>query len=776
MFPIRHAMQKTCYPPLRPFSNYSPFPTLLPRLLCTTTEQKPRPVRKEVPSESSIVCDLRRGDYERGVRRFCKRPRSLRSNELHETLILAVAQVPDAVVAEAILRAMPRPTLMAVASVVNALCRECNVPAAVDVLERSHQWDLPLDSRILAAVTRAAQRAPKAERDTELARLSEMARSRRLSKSSATPMYTATAAEFFVEGGGDGEAWLKAMREGGFLKRETQSRRSLKKVMNAEASLRAARGDVRQVMDLWRKIQGNPQLRGEVGVLAAAVSALVSSGWYGRSTALDLLMTWVHEHLYDSATGLGKTFYTENASAMALLITSASKVLAAAARPAPQMALSAVDALWRMDLPGFSRSLPIAGSYFKVLQHAALSLEETRDRIENVKEHHIQLDEQGFSMALGAILRCNERVMDKLEAGKAWVARMRQAGIPLTVQTYNLFAGQMRYCNDPEMVGSLLSDMTTAGVVPTPVTYGLVFSACVIPGEYTSPSRKSALSVSMWKSVLEAMNDHMAASGVVHTANSRLSLARAYAHLGLVGPAMEQFENFLLQRGDGDGRSVSSRREVEDAYFQMMFNFAHCREASNDGPEMVMTLFERMKQEGVEVPRHAIDCVLVSCVRKGDSERALQYAVDAITEDSHHKLSLSGLKHLLMAHLEMCNPEYWEHTRSFVLNSSDLLSAPQLAHVVEKTVVAFARRKFMDVCEDLMQMANVEMRDLEYVVHGREFTRFRGGKSQEMQVESDDAASPGRLSRKDILEGAQSNNSNRKHLSRVGEGSILPLM
>ncbi|CDF32969.1 unnamed protein product [Chondrus crispus] len=441
------------------------------------------------------------------------------------------------------------------------------------------------------------------------------------------------------------------------------------------------------------------------------------------------------------------------------------------------MALSAFDALWRMELPGFSTSLPIAGSYFKVLQHAGLSLSETRDRIDSLKEHHIQLDEQGFSMALGAILRCDERVLDKLAAGKEWVQKMRQAGIPLTVQTYNLFAGQLRYCNDPEMVSSLLSDMTTAGVVPTPVTYGLVFSACVIPGAYTSPSRRRALSVTMWESVLQAMSEHMAVSGVVHTANSRLSLARAYAHLGLTGPAMEEFEIFLSQRGDGDFKSAASQREVEDAYFQMMFNFAHCREGSSDGPEMVMTLYERMKEERVAVPRHAIDCVLVGCVRKGEGERALEYARDAVAADPHLRLTVSGLKHLLMAHVEVCDAMYWERTRKLVLNSSEILGMPQLAHIVEKVVISFARRQSMDVCKDIMLMANIEMKDLEYVVRGREFTRFRDRGSQQVE-----GAKRGELSessqKKDTLEagGEDACHNQERQSGGFGDGSVLPLL
>lgn len=747
----------------------------LPRLLCSPPEPG-----SLLPSEASIVSDLRRGDFERGIRRFCKRPRANRSNELHETVILACAQVPDAAAAEAVLRAMPKPTLSAVHNVVTALCREQNVPAAIDILEMMPEWGIPVDSRVVAGVTRAAQRNALGVREQDLEKLDLLVSGagRRRTGRSVSSLQTASAADFFVEDGGDGAAWLAALSGRDCGRQEPQSRRSLKKIMNAEAALRAARGDGRHVNELWAKIQKNGRLKGELGVLAAAVSALVSSGWHGGANALNVLMTWVHEHLYDSDTGRGRREYTENASAMALLVTSASKAIAAAARPAPQLALSAFDALWKMDLPRFSSSLPLAGAYFKVLQHAELSLDETNQRIGLIRQHHIQLDEQGFSMALGAILRCDERVVGKLAAGKLWVDTMRQAGIPLTVQTYNLFAGQLRYCNDPEMVGTLLSDMTNAGVVPTPVTYGLVFSSCVIPGDYSSPSRKNALPVPVWESVLEAMKEHMKVSRVDHTSNSRLSLARAYAHLGLTSQALNEFDLFLDHREHSSMDSVVSRRELENAYSQMIFNFAHCRECSADGPEAALLLYDRMRGVGFPASGHTLDSALVACIRTGQGERALDYAISSVGENASLKLNRCGLKHLLMGHIEVCDRDYWRQTRGLVLNALDAMALPELAPTVQKLVIGFARKQYREVCDDMMTLAGIEISDLDYIVDGREFLRFRSKTWQERSRVKDDRVFVEESRRSDAVEvGSNSPRCSKgKRKSLLNEGSVLPLM
>lgn len=706
MMQLRQALQRAAAP-----LQYRISPPLAPtRLLSHRTSS---------PSEAEIVCDLRRGDFARGILRFCKRPRASRSNALHETVILACAQVPDAAAAEAVLRAMPRPTPSAVRHVISALCRERNVPAAVDVLAMMPQWGLPLERGVVAAVMRAAQHGA----EDELGRLQRIVKEVGVVRRSG--LGGVSAAEFFQEDGGDGEEWLRRVARGGSSRQSSHGSAGLKEIMGAESALRSARGSVDLVNELWGGVRANRKLCNEVGVLAAAVSAYVSSGCEGGERALNVLMTWVREHLYDEKTGCGKAVHTENAASMALLVTTATKAIAAAARAAPGLALSAFDVLWNMNLPRFSTSLPLTGAYFKVLQHADLSLGETLERIDAVREHHIQLDEQGFSMALGAILRCEARVVDKLAEGREWTKVMRSAGIPLTVHTFNLFAGQLRYCNDPQMVGSLLADMTTEGVVPTPVTYGLVFSACVIPGEYTSGARKKAVPVSVWERVLEAMEEHRSASGVDHTANSRLSLARAYAHLGRTSKALTEFDAYVPLSQARPAHTTITRRELEDAYRQMIHNFAHCRECSSDGPAASLKLHEQMKTEGFPLTGDVLDSLIVACARTGKGQEAVDYAISGCTENPKLQLSPTGLKHLLIGLAEVCDPNAWRKTRDLFANNIETLVSSQLLPVLHKLVISFARNQHREVCDDIMSLTGLEIADLDYVVQGREFLRIR---------------------------------------------------
>lgn len=670
--------------------------------------------------------DFRQGNFERAIKRFCKRPAHHRSNALYETLILACAQVPDAVAAQAVLQAMPTPTAPAVHQVITALCRERNVPAALDIMAKLPDWRIQLDERMVAIVTRAAVCNSAGNRGAEMKRLKALATHQPVARSTFRPL---SAADLFVEDGGDCQQWLDDLGAQRSVPRETQVTRNLRKVISAEAALRAARGDTARVASLWKSMQQNEALSAEVGVMAAAVSAMVAAGDNGAVAALNLLMTWVRRHLYDDKCGKGRSSYTENPSAMALLITSVTTTLAATARNTPRLALSAFDALWEMDLPKFRASLPLAGAYFKVLQHVQLSLEETRLRIDTVRDHHIQLDEQGFSMALGAILRCDERVVNKLAAGSAWADLMKSAGIPLTVHTYNLFAGQLRYCNDPEMVSSLLSDMTSDGVVPTAVTYGLVFSACVIPGDYSSGSRRNALSVSIWKRVLAAMEEHMRACGIEHTPNSRLSLARAYAHLGLTKKATEEFEAFVKQINALGVYDPVSRGELEDAYSQMIFNLAHCRECSSDGPDAALIFAQRMKNAGFPVSDQVLNSVIVACVRMGRGKDAVNFVAASLDHNSSLMLDASGLKHLLMAHAEVCDPSGWFRTRPLVLKALNEFAAGT-SQLLEKLVISFARNQHRDVCGDLMSIADFEVSNLDYVIRGQEFLRFRSRSSR----------------------------------------------
>lgn len=683
-------------------------------------------------SEADIVRDFRQGNFERGVRRFCKRPRAQRSNALHETVVLACAQVPDAAAAEAVLHAMPKPTMSAVANVVNAQCREQNVHAAIDTLERLPDWGLPMEHRIVAGVERAARiRAGAATRSGEendaLQRLGiltdrfAVVRSRSRSRSTAP-----SAAELFAEDGGDCDAWLDGCRGASHPKRGGVSAPApyFRRSLEYESSLRAASGDVGEVERLWAHACNDAQLSTEIGIMVAAVSAFISSGWTGSTLALDALMSWVTTKLLDQSTGRGRSVYVDSPTYMALLVTSTTKALAAAARSSPQLALSAFDALWSMQLPGFSSSLPLSGAYFKVLQHAELPLDETRARIDALRERHIQLDEQSFSMALGAILRCDAFVADKLVAGKAWLDVMRSAGMPLTVHTYNLFAGQLRYCNDPDMVTALLRDMSNTGVTPTAVTYGLIFGACVIPGDYASQRRKNSLPVPVWIRVLQAMEEHMVAGNVAHTANSRLSLARAYAHLGCVDEAEKHFGAYesTVRSTDHSGNP----RYLQSAYNQMIFNFAHCRDHRQEAPHAAFAVYEHMKAAAIRPSNGTLEALLVSSTRLGDAGAAVAIAADMSRKHSHVRLHGKSIEYMLLALAQVCTVEAWESCVELLRRSSEGLSDARAQRSIQSLVLAYARQQQRGVCDDIIALTGGNIPDLDMVLAGREFSRFRG--------------------------------------------------
>lgn len=678
---------------------------------------------KRVPPENDIIRAFRRADYETAVTLFSRRPPSMRSNALHEAAILACAQVPDAVAAQAVLAAMVRPTHPAVASVVTALCRERDVSAAVAVLERVTETGLSVDHRLLTAVARALERSPAPHLAPRLRRLHDHA------GRAEGPL---SAAGFFVEEGHSLPEW-QALRS-----RLPQP--DVTRLVEAECRLHAARRNVRHVEAVWHSIQEDRVLASHVGVLSAAVNAFVASGRSSAAYSINTLMTWVRDHLYDSTSGKGKEQYTSNPSAMALLVTATTKAIAAAAPTDASLALSAYDILNAMQLPAFDASVPLTGAYFKVLQHANLPLSETRERIEGAWQQHVQLDEQAFSMALGAILRCDARVQDKLNEGRTWIAVMKSAGIPLTVRTYNLFAGQLRYCNDPQLVMSLLSDMRDSGVNPTAVTYGLIFSACVLQGDYSSTARKRAMPVALWSDVLYAMESHMTAADVVHTSYSLLSLARAYAHLGLTNRAFDEFDTYAetLARSIRDEGTLQSR--LTNAYAQMIFNFAHCRECSLDGPDAAAQLFKRMQSAGLGPTRNILDSLLIASVRTGRAHDSIEFVKLFIDEGYDLRIGLSGLKHLLKAQMELQSPVHWEATHRLIVENQHLLPMPELKSTVEELVIRFARCGRRDICNEIMGKARVNVSGLDYVFEGREFSRFRT-RSRQLDLSEDDSES-----------------------------------
>lgn len=674
-----------------------------------------------VPSEHDIIRAFRTADFHTAIRLFARRPASQRSDALHEAAILACAQVPDAAAAQAVLKAMPHPTLPAVASVVTALCRERDVQAAVDVLARVGATGLPVDDRLVATVSRAAERVGLS--DVVVPRLRRLSSGAPRPGASARPL---SAVGFFVEYGMPVPRWPRPPAR--------RRQLDLRALLAAERDLRAARGDLEQASVIWSGILENASLRTEVGVLSAAVDAFLSCGRAGATHAVNAVMTWVKDELHsdndddddENREHRAVSAHVANPSSMALLVTAVCKTLAIAAPTEPYLSLSAYDALARMRLPGFVGSLPLTGAYFKVLQHAGLSLGETRERIETAREDHIQLDEQAFSMGLGAILRCDARVIDKLEEARKWIAIMHDAAIPLTVHTFNLFAGQLRYCNDPTLITSLLDDMTQADVVPTTVTYGLIFSACVIAGDYDSSSRKSALPVESWVQVLQAMEEHMHSCGVLHTSYSLLSLARAYAHLGEVTRAMKEFKAFLIFYGGADqANPTKSDEQLQAAFTQMIYNFAHSRKCSTEGLETALVLHDDMKQLGFPTTGGILDSLLVACVRMGRADLVVQLANEHSTRSNDHRIGISGLRHLFQALTELRDPDCWESTRYIIEANKDLIGLPKLRASVEDVVLSYARSQRRDICEDIMALSGVRVADLDIVMEGRPFMRFR---------------------------------------------------
>lgn len=660
-----------------------------------------------VPSEHDIISAFRHGNYQSGVTMFARRPAHLRSNTLCEAAILACAQIPDAPAAHALLKSMKEPTYPAIASVVNALCRESELDAAASMLESAVGSGLVTDRRLSVSISRAADRSNRPDVADRMTRLPFWA-----SKASGK---LSSSSSFAVNESGPNLQNLKRTR---FISAD------ICRVASAERRLHAAVPRISNVDAVWESICNDCTLRTEVGVIAAAVASYVTCGGDGPVRALNTLMTWVQRHIYDSSTQRARSSYTSSPSAMALLITATTKALSTSARSHPALALSAYDTLIAMHLPSFETSLPLTGAYLKVLQHSNLSLSDTCLRIHQAWRHHIQFDEQAFSIALGAILRCDARVSDKLEHAREWVGIMHSAGIPLTAHTYNLFAGQLRYCNDPQIVTTLLSDMKKACVKPTAVTYGLIFSSCVMHGDYRSRVWKNALPVSDWVQLLQGMEAHMTSASVSHTSYSLLSLARSYAHLGQARRAMTEFNAFIgISKNDSDQPTRLSR--LHNAFHQMMYNLAHCRDCSAGGPDAVVDLFEKMVEMELTPSGNVLDALLVACVRTGRALEAVQYARYFSEKGYHAKISVSGMDHLLKAHMKLHNSSYWEDTSCIVDQNKPIMSHNALKPTIKGLVMQFARCGMHEVCEDIMNFSHIRVPGLDYVYKGKEFSKFR---------------------------------------------------
>ncbi|KAI0560695.1 hypothetical protein FGB62_104g115 [Gracilaria domingensis] len=669
-------------------------------------------------SESQIIHLFRTGDFDAAIRHFVKRPAELRSDNLYEVVVRACAQVPDSVAASAVFNSMSKPTQAAAAHVVSALCRERNAHAAFHFLQILPSMGLAVDRRFVSAVSRAAPN------DRSL--LTNL----RALRAVRTKQPPSSASPFFLQ-----EGIIMSDKQ----PLPPRTRRYAAQVAEMEHALCAAVPNIDNVERQWSRAQKEEPLQSDTAVLSAAISAFVACGGEGAVRAIHALMSWVRANLCEQDYGTPKSTYTSNPSAMALLLTSATKAIAAASSVVPSVCLSAYDNLTSLNIPLFESSLPLTGAYFKLLQHAALSLDETQQRIEHARRRHVQLDEQAFSMALGAILRCNARLNDRLAAGKAWMDTMRSACIPLKVHTYNLFAGQLRYCNDPEMVTTLLSDMTETEIVPTAVTYGLIFSACVIPGDYRSARRKQALPVTRWQQELSMMEEHMIRAGVRHTPYSRLSLARAYAHLGIKSRALEEFGAYLRSsKSASSKRSVVSRMEIEDAFDQMIYNFANCRECRPDGPKTAIHLYEEMSEYQIPPSGHTLDSLLAAYVRMGDTHSAIDCAKKFVYHGSM-TLSQTGIIHLLEAIAELQDSEAWWSVRNLCVDNKELLISPELRPNVKEFIIRFARRQQREVCNDMMSIADIEVSDLDFIFKKKEFLRFRTQMSRRVHQQQEEA-------------------------------------
>lgn len=77
-------------------------------------------------------------------------------------------------------------------------------------------------------------------------------------------------------------------------------------------------------------------------------------------------------------------------------------------------------------------------------------------------------------------MRCDLRTMKNRKEGRASMATMQSVVIPLTVPAFKLYTGQMKYCNDTQLIKSELAYMRGYIVIPTAFTYGLNFGACFL--------------------------------------------------------------------------------------------------------------------------------------------------------------------------------------------------------------------------------------------------------------------------------------------------------
>lgn len=751
------------------------------------------------PAVVEVVRHLRCGNFLPATAAFLKVPRDVQSSfpALHEALVLACAHVPDAHAAAAVLRDMPHPTLAAYAHVATAYCRERNPAAAVDLLEALPQSGLPLDPRVVESVARYARKEharasaksdggrgvnplkrPRNYRAQSplLRRLGEL-KAVHGSNAPGLSAISLSAADFFEDGGGDVDAWITSrnlehelsMKLTPNLRGKADARPSgptpdsksppeiltssgagpkrAMEIVGAESliggsgitAFHSSKGSISRTDELWNATRQDSIAFADTTILAAAVSSYLACGWRGNSRALDAVSSWLDEHSVEKrASDADRPVAPSLLSSptqRAMLLTAATSAIAASALAAPHRALEVCDALSALSVPAFDRSLPFCGAIFKVIRQCRLPLPETIDRIRERRVHLAQLDEQGFSLALAAILESSAPAPEKWAAAKKWVDDMRLAGINLTLHTYNAFVAQLRFMNDPELATSLLRDIAHSGLTPSAYTYSLIFGSCVVPGPYTHTSRQSALPSSTLLRVLQVVEEHMAEASVPHTRVSQLTLAKAYAHLGCEEKAVHHFD--LGIQNEHAHASVRSAGPFENHlcthssldlrnFNQMIYSFAHSRCKSPDGPRAAFRLYERMRKRGIQPDLGTVQSLLAACVRIGDHKQAIRYVLEFVAAQdetqTQRSLGRSGLEALLAVLAKSASRSAWMKCEPLLTFSFSEYKRRQKTPVdvsqraVEFAVLAYARRGHRDICEKLCAMSGYPLEDSSWEV------------------------------------------------------------
>lgn len=525
---------------------------------------------------------------------------------------------------------------------------------------------------------------------------------------------------------------------------------------DAVDELRKARGSLSRIDDLWGTIRETPSLLADTTIVAAAVASFQGCGWRGRGRALDVVSTWLEVHSpfgpgpNENASSTGQTLLS-SPTQRAMLLTAVTSALATSASTAPLKALRVCDAVLCIPGPTFRGSLPLISTMCKVLRHCHLPLEQTVARIRDMRRFIVQLDEQGFSIALSAILESKAPPAEKWSVANEWVAEMRFAGITLTLHSYNAFAEQLRFMNDPELATSLLRDIAQSGLTPTAYTYSLMFDSCVVSGRRNQTERRPTLPSDTLLRVLRIVEGHMSKAGVSHSQSSRFALAKAYAHLGCEEVAVCHFERVLENMDTSalatTGNSSSpatteSTFPVLRKFNQMIYSFAHSRCKSPGVPEAAFRIYDRMRGSDVSPDGNTLQNLLAACVRIGNNEQAIRYVTDISGSESKKSamifLGRSGIESVLAVLAKSGSVSVWATCEQLLSRSFDVLGAAHRSRttvsqgVVELAVLAYARHGHRAVCQKLCSMSGYPLEEScwELLLSGQgDFQRARSARS-----------------------------------------------